>query len=213
MNNIIIFKTYNLRKGDIMRPEELLYKLKEQNKMNHEYSLDEIRELTKQILSMASYYSGRCATPIVKIAKIFEFQTYKKMLNESGDININGDTFNIYGHDKVILVNKNEELFHQRFVIAHELAHYLFDFLGNSKYEDPKIKFAEPYKKDNHDTPQERRANTFAAEIMMPKELFIKQYNIAVNENSSNMFVLIYLSKYFETSMDSIEKRIWEVSK
>ncbi len=144
---------------------------------------------------------------------MFDFKTYKESLSESGDININGETKQKYGHDKVILVNKNEELYHQRFVVAHELAHYLFDFLGNSTYEDINILFADTYEKDKHETPQEKRANTFAAEIMMPKDLFIMQYNVARREENNHMFIVMYLSRYFETSVESIEKRIKEVSR
>lgn len=214
MNNIIQYKKYNLRKGDVMERNELLQMLEKRNMDNHEYSLSDIRDITNNILlMMKNNYSGRCATPIVKIAKMFDFKTYRESLSESGDININGETKQKYGHDKVILVNKNEELFHQRFVVAHELAHYLFDFLGNNTYEDKNILFADTYEKDKHETPQEKRANTFAAEIMMPKELFIKQYNIARREVNNHMFIVLYLSKYFETSVESIEKRIKEVSR
>lgn len=214
MNNIIQYKKYNWRKGDVMERNELLQMLEKRNMDNHEYSLSDIRDITNNILlMMKNNYSGRCATPIVKIAKMFDFKTYRESLSESGDININGETKQKYGHDKVILVNKNEELFHQRFVVAHELAHYLFDFLGNNTYEDKNILFADTYEKDKHETPQEKRANTFAAEIMMPKELFIKQYNIARREVNNHMFIVLYLSKYFETSVESIEKRIKEVSR
>lgn len=213
MNNIIIFKKYNWKKGESMRLEELLRDLTEKNKKGHAYSLLEIRKIANDILSMTNFYSGRCATPIVKIAKLFDFKTYKESIKDSGDININGDTRNKYGHDKVILVNKEDELFHQRFVIAHELAHYLFDYLGNPNYTDTRIMFADTYQKDKHETAQEKRASTFAAEIMMPKELFIKQYNIAMREENNHMFIIMYLSRYFETSIDSIEKRIMEVSK
>lgn len=212
MDNIIVFKSYNWRKGDIMRLEKFLEKLINQNKSGYVYSLTEIRVLANEILSMTNSYSGRCATPIVKIAKSFDFKIYKKSLKESGDININGTTFGKYGHNKVILVNKHDELFHQRFVIAHELAHYLFDFLGNEEYENKNVIFADTYQKDKHETLQEKRASTFAAEIMMPKDLFIKQYNIAKQETYSKLFILMYLSKYFETSIDSIERRIMEVT-
>ncbi|MCM1233776.1 MAG: ImmA/IrrE family metallo-endopeptidase [Ruminococcus flavefaciens] len=220
MSNIIKLENYTRRKGDIMelqkltKCQELLNHLEKMNADNHEYSLVEIRNIANNILSMMSKnYSGRCATPIVKIAKLFDFKTYKEYLNESGDININGTTKEKYGHDKVILVNRNEELYHQRFVVAHELAHYLFDFLGNSTYTDKNILFADTYEKDKHETPQEKRANTFAAEIMMPKELFIQQYNIARREEKNHMFIVMYLSRYFETSIESIEKRIKEVSR
>lgn len=212
MNNNIIC-VYNWRKGVIMKLNELLQDLEEKNQAQHEYSLVEIRKISNNILSISTNYTGRCATPIVKIAKQFGIKTYKESLNESGDININGETEKKYGHDKVILVNKEEELFHQRFVVAHELAHYLFDFIGNEKYNDKTILFADTYQKDKHETIQEKRANTFAAEIMMPKELFIEQYNKARVVDSSHIFVFTYLSRYFETSIESIEKRIMEVSK
>lgn len=228
MNNIIVFKKNSWRKGytmdahalshDLERKDnnvkQLVHILKKKNKNGEEYSLSEIRNISNNILSMMSNnYSGRCATPIVKIAKLFDFKTYRESLNESGDININGETKDKYGHDKVILVNRQEELFHQRFVIAHELAHYLFDFLGDDTYNDKNILFAERYIKDKPKTSREQRANTFAAEIMMPKDLFIQQYNVARREENNHMFIVMYLSRYFETSVESIEKRIKEVSR
>ena len=78
MNNIIIFHKYSWRKGEIMRLEELLKDLIEKNKGGYEYSLSEIRKLADDILTMISSYSGRCATPIVKIAKLFGFRIYKE---------------------------------------------------------------------------------------------------------------------------------------
>ena len=214
MSNIIRFKKYNWRRDDTMKFEELIRELKTKNENGYEYSLKEITQIANDILGEIDYYSGRGATPIVKIAKEFDFKTYKETLKngKSGDIHINGETKKKYGHDKIILVNKKDELFHQRFVVAHELAHYLFEFLGNPEYSDSNIIFVDTYKKDQHETPQEKRANAFAAEIMMPRDLFIKQYYIARREDSNRMFILMYLSRFFETSIDSIEKRIVEVS-
>lgn len=215
MNNIIIFHTHFKKRDDTMKFEELLKELEEKNKKGHNYSSKEIADIANSILNELDYYSRRGATPIVKIAKEFNFETYKETLSDgkSGDIHINGDTKNKYGNDKVILVNKQEDLFHLRFVIAHELAHYLFDFLGKEDYNNlNNITFSEPYQKNQHETDKEKRANAFAAELMMPKDLFIKQYNIAKRESSNRMFVIMYLSRFFETSIDSIEKRIREVS-
>ena len=48
---------------------------------------------------------------------------------------------------------------------------------------------------------------------MMPKDLFIMQYNVARREENNHMFIVMYLSRYFETSVESIEKRIKEVSR
>ena len=214
MGNIIRFKKYDWRRDNTMKFEELIKELKTKNENGHEYSLKEITKIASDILCQIDYYSGRGATPIVKIAKEFDFKTYRETLKngKSGDIHINGETKEKYGHDKIILVNKKDELFHQRFVVAHELAHYLFEFLGNPEYSDSNVIFVDTYKKDQHETPQEKRANAFAAEIMMPRDLFIKQYYIARREDSNRMFILMYLSRFFETSIDSIEKRIMEVS-
>lgn len=211
---IVDFNKYKYKwRCNGMKKEELLQGLKEKNKKGHDYSLTEIRKIANDILAMTGCYSGRCATPIVKIAKNFDFKAYRESLDESGDININGETSQKYGYNQVILVNKDDQPFHQRFVVAHELAHYFFDFLGNPKYEDISIQFVDTYKKDKHETPQEKRASTFAAEIMMPKELFIRQYKVARQEDSNRMFILMYLSRYFETSIDSIERRIVEVTR
>ena len=214
MNKIIRFTNYEWKRDDIMKFEDLIKDLKEKNENDYKYDLKEISKIANKILEDTEYYSGRGATPIVKIAKDFDFKTYKETLKngKSGDIHINGDTKEKYGHDKIILVNKKDELFHQRFVIAHELAHYLFEFLGNKEYKDNNTIFVDTYQKNQHETLQEKRANAFAAEIMMPKDLFVKQYYIAKRENNNRMFILMYLSRFFETSIDSIEKRILEVS-
>lgn len=213
MNNIIRFQQHNWRRDDNMKFEELIIELKEKNKTGYDYSLKEISEIANDILKSIDYYTGRGATPIVKIAKEFGFKTYKETLKneKSGDIHINGETKEKYGHDKIILVNKRDELFHQRFVVAHELAHYLFEFLGNPNYANSNNIFVDTYQKDQHETLQEKRANAFAAEIMMPKKLFIEQYYIARREDDNRIFILMYLSRFFETSIDSIEKRITEV--
>ena len=204
MGNIITM--YNWRKGAFMKLYKLLENLKEKNQIGYEYSLVELRNISNYILSLEASYSGRCATPIVKIAKLFGIKTFKELLHESGDININGDTKKKYGYDKVILVNKTEELFHQRFVVAHELAHYLFDFLGNEKYNDINILFADTYQKNKHETYPEKRANAFAAEIMMPKELFIKQYKIARLADSNHIFIVQDILKL---PLNQLKKGLW----
>lgn len=192
---------------------KLINRLEQNHIKKHEYSLAEIDIIAKEILSKISYYSEDSATPIVKIAKEFGFITYRETLDDdlSGDIYINGKTKDEYDNDRIILVNKNDELFHQRFVVAHELAHYLFDFLGNDEYKDTSIKFSDTYYKNMHETVSEQRANRFAAAILMPEDAFIKQYNLAKSIDKNRMFVITYLSRFFETTMSSIERRIAEV--
>lgn len=212
MSNIIKFDVLK-RKGEIMNFANLVGNIEKYNLEQHEYTLVDMSNIANDILYNVEYYSDRCATPIVKIVKGFGFQPYKETMEDglSGDIYINGDTYNEYGHAQVILVNKKEELFHQRFVMAHELGHYLFDFLGNPKYYDKNIKFTNEYRRDQHETLEEKRANLFAANLLMPRNAFIKQYRIALNADKRPLFLLIYLSKFFEVTIESVERRIIEV--
>lgn len=213
---IVDINKYNKRKENRLMNEliELENRLKKDfcKKHNH-YKLQEIDDIAYEILNIFEVNLKNISTPIVKIAKAFDFKTGEKALDVmlSGDIYINGNTADVYGHNKVILVNKNEQLFHQRFVIAHELAHYLFDFLGNPDYFDESIQFSDTYYRDDHDRPEEIIANRFAASILMPKKLFVYQFQTALDTGLKDYFVINYLSKFFETSFDSIEKRIKEV--
>lgn len=213
MNNIININNWR----NTMNTKEItvyLKKQKEKQKENKDnYSLLEVSMIANNILSSLDYYFYDSATPIVKIAKDFGFKTYKQKLskNLSGDICINGNTYDRYGYNQVILVNEFEPFFHQRFVVAHELAHYLFEFIGDSKYKDKNIRFSDTYFRDHHETPQELRANAFAAEILMPKNLFIKQYNISKEMGFDSLYTKKYLSEFFETTINSIQRRIQEV--
>lgn len=155
------------------------------------------------------------STPIVAIAQGFGIRTYKEInLPEeiSGNLYVGGTTAEIYGTDKVIIVGEEEEYFHQRFIIAHELAHYLIDYLGSSESKNTRILFSRTYPKRNHESAEEVRADRFAAELLMPSRLFLGQYINAMRVSGNNRrYTISYLSDYFETKKTSIEKRIKEV--
>lgn len=192
---------------------DVIKELVNNQKNNHEYCLEEIDDIANRIIEQIPYYCKDDATPIVKIAQEFDFKTYKKEMkpNISGDIRVNGDTKEKYGHNRVILVNSLDNIKHIRFVIAHELAHFLFNFLGNEKYTDKNILYSELYCRDTHDTMSEIIANRFAAAILMPKEAFLKQYSIALKESNDMQLVVEYLSEFFEVKTSSVIKRIQEV--
>ena len=194
------------------RLKNLIVELQRKNSEGHDYALSEIDAVASRILEAIDYYTNSGATPIVKIVSEFNFKTYKaKMTSKlSGNIYVNNkEKTEKYKSPRVILVNKAEGLFHQRFVIAHELAHFLFDYLGHeSEYETG---FSNTYCKNKHESNEEKRTNRFAAELLMPKKLFIKQYEIAKNTENDELFVVKYLSEFFETTPESIKKRIEEV--
>ena len=139
--------------------------------------------------------------------------------NVSGVIYINGRTQEIYHIDKIIFTNSFDPIEHQRFVMAHELGHYLFDYLCSSRYVDNEDFFEETYKKGeyNHNILKEKIADRFAAELLMPTDLFIEQYRYAscVDLDNSEIFrtyfIKEYLARFFNVKRSSIEKRIQEV--
>ena len=65
---------------------------------------------------------------------------------------------------KIIGVNKNHPLSLQRYTIAHELGHYLN---GHEHYEKNSSEGENPYY--DHYFQQEKEADLFAAELLMPK--------------------------------------------
>lgn len=99
----------------------------------------------------------------------------------------------IGGGDKVIGVNENHPKNMRRFTIAHEIGHYL---CGHQHYENTFIDDEKRYF-DPH-FHQEREADIFAAELLMPKEWLeenIKQRGIDALE----------LAKIYEVS----EQAMW----
>lgn len=183
----------------------------------------EVANLILDKSSCLGYYR-KSETPIksiiesfgIKVDQIDDLDKIRK--NISGVIYANGDTIEKYGSDKIILTDNKEPLGHQNFVMAHELGHYLFDFLGDELYADKNILFSEFYPKGNHSSnapKKEKLSDRFAAELLMPTDLFVEQYNYAINYdyggNLKRYFALRYLSKFFKVKMSSVEKRITEV--
>lgn len=182
------------------------------NKQRH-YSISGAEELADSVLR-ASGYGKSGAVPIVRLVKKLAFSPFQEDLSGkdyAGDILIGGETKKQYGADKVILADKNDPLYHQRFVIAHELGHYFMDYYQNGK-DDPNKQFSMAYKNGDHsDDFEEVRADRFAAQLLMPKKQFLEQYNIAVRKKNDRRYVIPYLSAYFKTKESSIVKRFKEL--
>lgn len=225
LNNIILY--YCVFGGQAMNDNIILYCWRKNkmcfkdliDKLNNEpvknYTISNAECLARDVLKIAGYANISGPIPIVNIAKKFGFLCLqaKDMPDDiSGNIFIGGNTRKIYNSDKVIIVGCFEEKEHQRFIIAHELAHYLMDYIGSAASQNTDSLFSKAYLKQNHDTGEEIRADRFAAELLMPTELFLKQYAKAMERSNYNKsYTLSYLSTFFKTKKTSIEKRIDEV--
>lgn len=111
-----------------------------------------------------------------------------------------------YDSDKVIAVNNKDNAGHQRFTMAHELAHYLFDFDVSKN-----IIYYNTYNTKENDSNIERRANFFAANLLMPEKIFKKEFQRVVVK--SNLYVTVErLSDLFQVSGEAVRRRINELS-
>lgn len=194
--------------------EELIKKL--EAKPAKDYVVKEAEVLADKVLEIGGYTGKSGPIPIIRIAKDFEFVTYKaKNMPDtiSGNIFVDGSTRNDYDNDKVIIVGADEPLAHQRFIIAHELAHYLLDYIGSDNYKKSGYTFSKTYPKVNHNSMEEIRADRFAAELLMPRKVFLAEYLKALkNSDFSKDYVITYLAELFKVKESCVRRRIEEVS-
>lgn len=164
--------------------------------------IENISDITQKIIK--DLKSKEFPIPIVKIMKELNFLVGMQELedNLSGYIVISEDIVKKFGKDKLICVNSKDSLGHQRFTIAHELAHFLFDFNPAQSNE-----FYNTYRTDDVENEKEQRANKFAANLLMPEEEFTKIYNDLCNDDEK----FEKLIKYFEVSRRAIDRRIIEL--
>lgn len=141
--------------------------------------------------------------PIIKIMKELGFIVGQQELeNElSGYIVISEEIVKKFGKNKMICVNSKDSLGHQRFTIAHELAHFLFD------YCDSNSEFYNTYKTNDVENDVENRANKFAAELLMPEDEFLKQYK----KMGKDLQIIGKLAEYFQVSTRAIDRRFIEL--
>lgn len=91
-----------------------------------------------------------------------------------------------YSDDNVVIsINKLEFEPRQRFSLAHELGHYIYDidFENNTEIQDTEQTL---FRKDVVN-PIEKRANKYAEKLLMPKELFIAEVDRIKKEMFPNL--------------------------
>lgn len=96
----------------------------------------------------------------------------------------------------VVGINQYQNSKRQRFTLAHEFAHFIFDAetLETSKHVDSILLRSEEA------NPMERRANEFAAQLLMPKDLFDGYVNQGIRDVER-------LSDLFGVSMAAVRYR------
>lgn len=150
---------------------------------------------------------------IIEICNNMGFSIFQQELPKSicGYIAIDGELKDRFDTDRIISVNRNESNKRRRFTVAHELGHFLFDFDPN------KIQFYNAFERDHNESEEdeednEKLANRFAAELLMPTDKFEKEYTRIFNKyngSSEQLYETVQeLSDLFLVPPKAVEMRI-----
>ncbi len=172
-------------------------------------SLDDMPERAQEVLDYFGITDFSKGVPIIGIMNKMGIKAYQRELSPEGlsaYISVDPKFQEMYGTNKIACVHKYDNSGHKRFALAHELAHYLFDFDERQDVRYYNTYFSNRYE----ETEEERRANAFAANLLMPEEEFRKQYILCENLQSKADTVT-KLSSFFGVSITAVLKRFEEL--
>lgn len=176
---------------------------------------DNIKQITNLIFNAINYnYDG--SIMVGSILENFGFSIITGIPNDekvSGMIAVSCSKIAKDLPNHMIILNDEEPMGHQRFTAAHELAHFLFDYIGGNEgeyFEALSINYDEGAECEL--TLREYRANKFAAELLMPRLAFINRYISLENAKRSKGYIANILSEDFNVSLTAVERRIRELN-
>ena len=130
--------------------------------------MEEIKKYRNHSILLLEKFNLNDSFPINidKLAKELNINVIYQELepNVSGKI-----SYNPLKNETLIKINNQEHEFRQRFSLAHEIAHYIYDIDFNEfqEIEDTITHFRAP-----SNNPIERRADKYAERLLMPANLF-----------------------------------------
>lgn len=179
---------------------------KENNYFKDFYDVEKIEIIATEIREMF----GLIETPtqIANILNKVGFKIYSLEMDEtlSGRIGIANEFKEILGSKKILQINSKDNRGHQRFTMAHELGHYIFDYDGHNRYAN-----AYSLAEDDVNSPGEIRVNRFAAALLMPKNIFVDKYTARKTLGLDEVSICKSLAEEFEVSETVVSKRIVEL--
>lgn len=143
------------------------------------------------------------AKKIIEFARFLGFKVFQKNLELPeriyGMIAVDKKYEEKFGTDKIIILDEQDSYYHKRFVVAHELGHYLLHYEENGTlYETYRGSSA-------HGDEREQEANKFAAALLMPAEEFRNVSNLYDGDVGA-------LSTLFEVPEEAVRRRFKEVT-
>ncbi|MFT5835169.1 MAG: Zn-dependent peptidase ImmA (M78 family) [Sulfurimonas sp.] len=155
---------------------------------------------------------------LTKLAQELDITIVSESLGDdvSGKIEYNSNDNNV-----LITISQDEIEFRQNFSLAHELGHYIYDIDFSERHVE--IEDQTTFLRSNSNNSIERRANQFAARLLMPKDLFNNVTNKIKNDlfpNSSNKLgvkniykIVSELSEKFHVSKPAVIMRLAAIEK
>ena len=152
----------------------------------------QIEEITINLLNRHNYIDD-----MVDIADIVRQQNYNVFIDDL-DSNISG----YVDHDnKEVVLNKNETPERRRFTLAHELGHIILNSNNRIQHRDNILNNQlDIYANDD----KEVEANYFAGCILMPRNVFIREFNSIKGDIDYKIQKLAY---YFGVSKLAVNVR------
>lgn len=148
--------------------------------------------------------------PIVSILNNLGFNIYVSNMpspNISGFIYISPELREKHGTDRVIAVSENDSAERQRFTLAHELGHFIFDYDESSNAD-----YFDTYDMIKKDKKRENVPSRFAAELLMPTSLFADRFQQLKENNYNASELILQLSRDFCVNTKAVLKRCHEIS-
>lgn len=203
MSKIILIRREKYYRGNNMCKKFITEIRKKNNDVNN------MPTITKEILKYFGVSKECTEIPIVDMINKIGIKIYQSELEPqglSGYIAVNPQYAETFGSNKITCVHISDSIGHKRFTLAHELAHYIFDF-----QEDKDLCYYNTYfPTKQQETLQEERANKFAANLLMPKEIFIEVYH-KYEHMQSKVDIVNEISKVFIVSPTAVIKRFDEL--
>ena len=155
--------------------------------------------------------TGDAAIDIIGLAKNLGFVVGNAELSddEDGFIIVEEGSEQILGQktDKLIGVRADQSIEWKRFVIAHEIGHYILHY---DKMKNHGIYAHRDHKKGKNE--KENEADFFAANLLMPRERFMKQFKALKEVGLSTEEMTLILAKRFCVTEIMTKRRFEELS-
>lgn len=199
------YKNVNITKGDKMY-KNFLKDIRRKSK-----EINDMPVRAKEVLDYFQVNNLTSGVPVVEILINLGFKIFQSELEPVGlsaYIAVDPKFENVYGSNKITCVHIMDSVGHKKFALAHELGHYLFDFDESESLYYYNTYF--PEKDESAEDPKEKRANQFAANLLMPKEEFMKRLE-DYKKLESKADIVNALGRYFVVSPTAVIRRFDEL--